>query len=30
MVEPEPPAGRCILVNQQLMNEISAQSHLGD
>jgi len=30
MVERESRAGRCILVNQQLMNEVSALSHLGD
>jgi hypothetical protein len=30
IVEPEPCAGRCMLVNQQLMNEVSALSHLGD
>jgi hypothetical protein len=30
MVERESRAGRCILVNQQLMNEVSARSRLGD
>ncbi len=30
MVERESRGGRRILVNQQLMNEVSALSHLGD